>query len=255
MPRQSIAVCLARIVMPFSRSRSPESITRSTRAARSPNAPEARSMASTRVVLPWSTCATMATLRRRGRAPRVAEDGSAGAAKVEVLTSQGSPPRGPPIPGGHDPRRGRCTDTATDRPRQPPLPGPGWPKSPATARARQPPPWRANHRRAPTATCRHAPPPAAWRTRPPHLIAPNVGPRAYRPPHSRITAGAKRGGGGPRSHRAMLGGPPHTRGGQRRGRTTAPGVIRPCRGRPRRGPRDGRSRRARRVVGRRDHAR
>ena len=60
-------------------------------------------MASTRVVLPWSTCATMAMLRRRGRAPRVAEDGSAGAAKVEVLTSQGSPPRGPPIPGGGNP--------------------------------------------------------------------------------------------------------------------------------------------------------
>ena len=179
IPRQSIAVCLARIVMPFSRSRSPESITRSTRAARSPNAPEARSMASTRVVLPWSTCATMATLRRRGRAPRVAEDGSAGAARVEVLTSQGSPPRGPPIPGGRDARRGRCTDTAADRPRQPPPPGPGWPKSPATARAHRPPPG------APTPPAhrtvrRHG----RWRTRrPPDRVA-----RAHRR-HTRITAG------------------------------------------------------------------
>ncbi|SLH26816.1 Uncharacterised protein [Mycobacteroides abscessus subsp. abscessus] len=58
------AVFLARMVMPFSRSRSPESITRSTGSARSAKAPDWRSMASTSVVLPWSTCATMATLRK-----------------------------------------------------------------------------------------------------------------------------------------------------------------------------------------------
>ena len=59
------AVFLARIVMPFSRSRSPESI--DALLASSPrcvNAPDCRSIASTRVVLPWSTCATMATLRK-----------------------------------------------------------------------------------------------------------------------------------------------------------------------------------------------
>ncbi len=58
------AVFFARMVMPFSRSRSPESMTRSTSSARSAKAPDWRSMASTRVVLPWSTCATMATLRK-----------------------------------------------------------------------------------------------------------------------------------------------------------------------------------------------
>ena len=34
------------------------------------NAPDCQSMASTSVVLPWSTCATMATLRRSGRLTR-----------------------------------------------------------------------------------------------------------------------------------------------------------------------------------------
>ena len=76
---------LARIVMPFSRSSSPESMTRSpvvSSVARAPKAPASQSMASTRVVLPWSTWATMATLRRSwrtliggtssgGRTPRV----------------------------------------------------------------------------------------------------------------------------------------------------------------------------------------
>src|SRR5699024_10886750 len=52
------------MVMPFSRSRSPESITRSATSACPVKAPDWRSIASTRVVLPWSTCATMATLRR-----------------------------------------------------------------------------------------------------------------------------------------------------------------------------------------------
>ncbi|CFS47313.1 Uncharacterised protein [Mycobacterium tuberculosis] len=51
------------MVMPFSRSRSPVSITRSCSSPRSRSAPDCRNMASTRVVLPWSTCATMATLR------------------------------------------------------------------------------------------------------------------------------------------------------------------------------------------------
>ena len=63
-PPWRTAVFLARIVMPFSRSRSPESITRSAMWALARNAPDCHSMASTSVVLPWSTCATMATLRR-----------------------------------------------------------------------------------------------------------------------------------------------------------------------------------------------
>ena len=53
--------------MPFSRSRSIESITRSTSAWFARKAPVWRSIASTRVVLPWSTWATIATLRRSWR--------------------------------------------------------------------------------------------------------------------------------------------------------------------------------------------
>src|SRR5438270_8932124 len=53
--------------MPFSRSRSMESMTRSATSAPTRNAPVCHSMASTSVVLPWSTCATMATLRRSSR--------------------------------------------------------------------------------------------------------------------------------------------------------------------------------------------
>ncbi|EUA71061.1 hypothetical protein I540_1254 [Mycobacteroides abscessus subsp. bolletii 1513] len=59
------AVFLARMVMPFSFSRSPESIRRSTASSpRCESAPDCLSIASTRVVLPWSTCATMATFRK-----------------------------------------------------------------------------------------------------------------------------------------------------------------------------------------------
>ena len=53
--------------MPFSRSRSPESIARSSTCWCSPNAPDCQSILSTRVVLPWSTWATMATLRMSAR--------------------------------------------------------------------------------------------------------------------------------------------------------------------------------------------
>src|SRR5712692_1434531 len=49
--------------MPRSRSRSFESITRSVISWLARKAPLCRSMASTRVVLPWSTWAMMATLR------------------------------------------------------------------------------------------------------------------------------------------------------------------------------------------------
>ena len=57
--------------MPFSRSRSIESMTRSLTDPSSAwwveNAPDCQSMASTSVVLPWSTWATIATLRRSSR--------------------------------------------------------------------------------------------------------------------------------------------------------------------------------------------
>ena len=69
-PPWCTAVFLARIVMPFSRSRSPESSTRSATLALARNAPDCHSIASTSVVLPWSTCATMATLRRSSRVAR-----------------------------------------------------------------------------------------------------------------------------------------------------------------------------------------
>src|SRR3954447_18080298 len=51
------------MVMPRSRSRSLESMTRSATSSFSLKMPLWRSMASTRVVFPWSTCATIAMLR------------------------------------------------------------------------------------------------------------------------------------------------------------------------------------------------
>ena len=63
VPPYWMAVFLARMVMPRSRSRSPESITRSTTSWFSRYAPPCLSISSTRVVLPWSTWAMMATLR------------------------------------------------------------------------------------------------------------------------------------------------------------------------------------------------
>ena len=53
--------------MPFSRSRSLESMARSSTCWWSPNEPVCHSMASTSVVLPWSTWATIAMLRRSSR--------------------------------------------------------------------------------------------------------------------------------------------------------------------------------------------
>src|SRR4051812_18323457 len=64
------AAFLARIVMPRSRSWSIESMTRSVSASASwaENTPDWRSMASTRVVFPWSTWAMIATFRMSERA-------------------------------------------------------------------------------------------------------------------------------------------------------------------------------------------
>src|SRR3972149_3845924 len=64
--------------MPFSRSRSPESMTRSATTWLARKAPVWRSIASTSVVLPWSTWATMATLRMSARTAGVAGAGGGG---------------------------------------------------------------------------------------------------------------------------------------------------------------------------------
>src|SRR5262245_37853850 len=55
------------IVMPFSRSRSMESMMRSGTASLARNRPDCQSMASTSVVLPWSTWAMIATFRMLSR--------------------------------------------------------------------------------------------------------------------------------------------------------------------------------------------
>src|SRR3954464_11765786 len=90
--------------MPFSRSRSIESITRSATSWLARNAPDCQSMASTSVVLPWSTCATIATLRRSSRSagmgsrtlgavPRrllvLGSTGSIGTQALDLLTGSG----------------------------------------------------------------------------------------------------------------------------------------------------------------------
>src|SRR6266481_2706849 len=62
-----MAVFLAMIVMPFSRSRSMESMTRSATCSLARKMPDCQSIASTSVVLPWSTWAMMAKFRMSGR--------------------------------------------------------------------------------------------------------------------------------------------------------------------------------------------
>src|SRR5215211_5031235 len=71
VPCQSIEVTLARMVMPRSRSRSLESIARSATRWFSRKAPDCCSSRSTRVVLPWSTWAMIATLRNDMRGIRI----------------------------------------------------------------------------------------------------------------------------------------------------------------------------------------
>ena len=61
-----MAVFLAMIVMPFSRSRSIESMTRSATCSLARKMPDCQSMASTSVVFPWSTWAMMATFLMSG---------------------------------------------------------------------------------------------------------------------------------------------------------------------------------------------
>src|SRR5437762_7915305 len=66
-PRYAMAVFLAMIVMPFSRSRSIESMIRSGTDSFARKRPDCQSMASTRVVLPWSTWAMIAMFRMFSR--------------------------------------------------------------------------------------------------------------------------------------------------------------------------------------------
>src|ERR1700751_4156669 len=73
------AVFFARIVIPFSRSRSIESRTRSATSSLSRNEPACQRRASTSVVLPWSTCATIATLRMSSRRAMNGHGSGAGA--------------------------------------------------------------------------------------------------------------------------------------------------------------------------------
>src|SRR6476620_4049130 len=122
-PAYRIAVFLARMVMPFSRSRSPESMARSSTCWCSPKAPASQSILSTRVVLPWSTWATMATMRMSPRVcmgmcssvsgvardldHRVRAAGSAHQRDEGVHDGQvrGQPGHGIQLVGGQDPQR------------------------------------------------------------------------------------------------------------------------------------------------------
>ena len=71
VPRKWMEVFLAMMVMPFSRSRSIESITRSATCSLARKMPLCQSIASTSVVLPWSTWAMMARLRTSSRVSEV----------------------------------------------------------------------------------------------------------------------------------------------------------------------------------------
>ena len=85
--------------MPFSRSRSIESMTRSSTSWLARNAPDCHSIASTSVVLPWSTWAMIATLRRSSRRGMAATDGrrsacGASSSTARTASSRSSPPNG-----------------------------------------------------------------------------------------------------------------------------------------------------------------
>src|SRR5579872_551320 len=94
IPPCRTAVFLARMVMPFSRSRSIESSTRTATSWFSRNTPDCHNMASTSVVLPWSTCATMARLRRSRRVSVMAGSASAALEGRLPLLEPGADPLG-----------------------------------------------------------------------------------------------------------------------------------------------------------------
>lgn len=113
------AVFLARMVMPFSRSRSIESITRVATSWPLRNAPDCHSIASTRVVFPWSTCATMATLRRSERVgmpeslPSM-DGGCRRPGNQDSLPVPGQPPDHAILPGRPERSRSQAVDAAGD---------------------------------------------------------------------------------------------------------------------------------------------
>ena len=124
-PAWRTAVFLARIVMPFSRSRSIESMTRSATSWLARKAPDCHSIASTSVVLPWSTCATMATLRRSSRATATrasghgrAWNGPAERHTVRVPAVADLRPTLPEVRSGCAGARGACGPRAGSSPRR-----------------------------------------------------------------------------------------------------------------------------------------
>src|SRR6478609_2662069 len=107
---------LARMVIPRSRSRSLESIARSTTRWFSRYAPDCCSSRSTRVVLPWSTCAMMATLRRSIEGSRNQSAGPQGPA-TRTLLRRNIVTRGPDATADQAVRAGEVNPrkNATDR--------------------------------------------------------------------------------------------------------------------------------------------
>src|SRR2546421_588819 len=102
--------------MPFSRSRSIESSTRSAISARECQPPACRNMASTRVVLPWSTWAMMATLRRServGMIPILPGRRRGPGRKPKPVQVAAPPPTGPQGPPPRSPAPGASCPTYT----------------------------------------------------------------------------------------------------------------------------------------------
>ena len=108
--------------MPFSRSRSLESMTRSTTTWLARKAPAWRSIASTSVVLPWSTWATMATLRTSAR---IAVAASTERTWPGCSNSKGVAERGESLMGArivaHPERAASATGNGSRRPARPAL--------------------------------------------------------------------------------------------------------------------------------------
>src|SRR4051794_23592727 len=88
--------------MPFSRSRSIESSTRVATSWPTRNAPDCHSIASTSVVLPWSTCATIATFRMSSLATSTADRLAAWERRPETGSQTEAGQRSRVVLGGGD---------------------------------------------------------------------------------------------------------------------------------------------------------
>ena len=108
--------------MPFSRSRSPESIARSSTCWCSPNAPDCQSILSTSVVLPWSTWATMATLRMSARVVTLLMQSTTGILASALRSTNRVWGSGP-----SEASTSRTTPSTMDRPRSTSPPKSAWP--------------------------------------------------------------------------------------------------------------------------------